>query len=235
MLQSGEFLRLEWPRLARREIELKRTITNAANFFDVVSDLFEHFSDLPIASFVQRDLQPGIVGFFDHANPCRRGAHPLVRIALFGNRYARAQAPELVFRRHSRNLHEISFGNVRGRLHQFVRECTVIGEQQQALAVEIETSDGIQTDLAANQVHHRGPTFGIGDGGYVSSRLVEGDVLVALGALKQLSIHADRVCFGIGLGAELSNNVPVYAHQSGLDEFFGFAARGNTCRSHDLL
>jgi hypothetical protein len=124
---------------------------------------------------------------------------------------------------------------MRRRLHQFVSESAVVGEQQQAFTVEIETPDGIEAGLALDEVHHRRSAFGIGDGGYISSRLVEGDVLVALGALKQLTVYADGICFGIGLGAELSDSGSVYAHQSGLDKFFCFAARSNTCRSHDLL
>jgi hypothetical protein len=85
VLQSRDLLWLECSRFARRQIELKWTVTHTPNLFDVMSDLFKHFSDLPIASFVERDLQPGIVGFLDHANFCRSGAHALIRIALFGN------------------------------------------------------------------------------------------------------------------------------------------------------
>jgi hypothetical protein len=127
----------------------------------VVPNLFEHFSDLPIASLIKGYFKPGILGFFYYADFCPGGAYALVGIALFGNRYPRSQAPELIFRRLSRNFHQICLGNMRGRLHQLVRKSAVVGEQQQSLTVEVETTDRVEAGLAANQVHHRGPAFGI--------------------------------------------------------------------------
>jgi hypothetical protein len=58
---------------------------------------------------------------------------------------------------------------------------------------------------------------------------------VALCSLKQLAIYADGVGFRISFAAEFGNNIPVYAHQSGLDEFFCFAAGRDTGCRHDLL
>jgi hypothetical protein len=127
----------------------------------VVPNLFEHFSDLPIAALIKRYFKPGILGFLYYANLSSGGAHAFVGIALFGNRYPRSQAPELLFGRLSRNFHQICLGNMRGRLHQLVRKIAVVGEQQQSLAVEVEAADRVEPSLAANQVHHCGPAFGI--------------------------------------------------------------------------
>jgi hypothetical protein len=124
-------------------------------------NLLEHFSDLPIASLIKRYFKPRVFSFFYYANFCPGGTYALVRIALFGNRYPRSQAPELLFGRLSRYLHQICLGNVRSGLHQLVRKSAVVGEQQQSLAVEVEATDRVEPGLAANQVHHCGPAFGI--------------------------------------------------------------------------
>jgi hypothetical protein len=55
----------------------------------------------------------------------------------------------LILSRLSRDLYEISLGDMRGRFHQLVRQVAIIGQQQQAFTVEVETSDRIQPRLAA--------------------------------------------------------------------------------------
>jgi len=80
-------------------------------------DFLEHFSDLSVAAFMQRDLEPGILGLFDHSYLCGGGFHSVFRIALLGNRDSGAQPSKLIFRRLSGNFHQIRLGNVRGGLH----------------------------------------------------------------------------------------------------------------------
>jgi len=102
-----------------------------------MSDLLEHLADLPIASFMQRDLEPGIVSFLDHTNLRRCCAHALFRITFFRNGDSRTQAAKLLFFWLTGDFHQVGLGNVRRRLRQLVCQITVIREQQQAFAVEI--------------------------------------------------------------------------------------------------
>jgi hypothetical protein len=46
-------------------IQLKISVANALDFLDVVSDLFEHASNLAILAFDQSNFVPGIIGFAD--------------------------------------------------------------------------------------------------------------------------------------------------------------------------
>jgi hypothetical protein len=50
-----------------------------------MSDFFEHFADLAVASLVKCDLKPRIIGLFDDPNLCRSGAHAVIWIAFFGD------------------------------------------------------------------------------------------------------------------------------------------------------
>jgi len=101
----------------------------------------------------------------------------------------------------SGNFNEVSLGNIRGSLHQLVGQGPVVGEQQQPLAVVVETTDGIQPSLAAHELHYCRATLRIGDSGDVSSGLVEGDVFVPLGAFQKLIVDTDRIDVGIGFAA----------------------------------
>jgi hypothetical protein len=51
----------------------------------MMSNFFEHFSDLSVAAFVQCHFQPWIVSFLDYSYLRWRGSHATVWIALFGN------------------------------------------------------------------------------------------------------------------------------------------------------
>ena len=109
-------------------------------------------------------------------------AYAGLRIALLGDRDPRAEAAKLLLVRLAGNLDQVGLGNVRGGLHQLVRQHSIIREQQQAFAVEVETSDGVKASVAVHELHYRGPALGIRYSGYVSLGLVEGDILMTLGA-----------------------------------------------------
>ena len=76
---------------------------------------------------------------------------------------------------------------------------SIIREQQQAFAVVVETTDGIQTRLAVYELHYSRPALGIRDSRDVSSRLIQGDIFVTLGPLQKLVVDADRIDLWIGL------------------------------------
>jgi hypothetical protein len=103
----------------------------------MMSDLFEHFSNLSISSFMQSHFQPGIVSFLDDSYLRRRSSDATVWVALFGNGDSGAQTPKLIFSRLPRNFYQIGLGNVRGRFHQLVCQIAIVGQQQQAFAVEV--------------------------------------------------------------------------------------------------
>ena len=71
----------------------------------------------------------------------RSGAHAAP--ALFGDGDAEAKLFELGFVGSSRNFDHIGFRHVRRGLHQRIGERAIIGEQQQAFAGPVESSDGI--------------------------------------------------------------------------------------------
>ena len=65
--------------------------------------------------------------------------------------------------------------------------------------------------------------------------LVEDEVAQPLGALQQLAVDADVVAAGVGLGAQLGDDLAVDLHAALLDHLLGVAAAGNSGCGQDLL
>ena len=90
----------------------------------MMSDLFEHFPDLPIASFMQSHFQPGIVTLPDKTN--FRGSGPHAASTLFCNGNPLAKFLQLRIVGLTGNFHDISLRHIRCRFHECVGECPVI-------------------------------------------------------------------------------------------------------------
>src|SRR5271170_1304978 len=71
-IKRHHFAQRQLAKLTRRDVETQCTVANAANLFDVMSDLFEHLSDLTIAAFDQRKFIPGVVATANEFNLRRR-------------------------------------------------------------------------------------------------------------------------------------------------------------------
>src|ERR1700744_5956777 len=71
-IERHDFAGFEFAKLTGRNIEPEGPVTDAADFFDMVADLFEHFSDLPISAFSESELVPGIVAAANELDLSRR-------------------------------------------------------------------------------------------------------------------------------------------------------------------
>ena len=59
--QLFDFSKAQTAKLPGRDIERERSVTYALDLLHVVADFFEHFAELPVLTFSQRDLVPGIL------------------------------------------------------------------------------------------------------------------------------------------------------------------------------
>ena len=112
----------------------------------------------------------------------------------------------------------------------------VAGEQQQALAVIIEASHGIDALLdAAQQVHHGLAALGIAHRGDAFGGLVERQIDHALGIMQQAAIHFDVIAIQIGLAPELGDRRAINKNAPLQNELLGFAARGHSGAGKNFL
>src|ERR1022692_433860 len=103
--QTVNFLQGQGTELPGWNVERERAIADALDFFHVVSDLFKHAPDLPVAALDQSNFVPGIVRFFNQTNACRRGPHPPPIVGSYGN--TAAQLLQRFVARNSSNFHHV--------------------------------------------------------------------------------------------------------------------------------
>src|ERR1700743_379270 len=60
-------------------------------------------------------------------------------------------------------FHEMGFRNVRAGLGEFLRQCSVVGHQEEAFAGVVEPADRIEAcGDPLDEIHHGGTAFGVG-------------------------------------------------------------------------
>jgi hypothetical protein len=234
--EQFEFLGIEFAEISGLLIEDQGAVTYAANLFDEMADLLEHFAQFAVAAFNENDFVPGVVALADLANAGWRGAD-LRRsglAALDGN--AAAESIELVLSGNPGNLDEVSLLHACGGAGEAVGELAVVGHQQQAFAHVVEAADRVEA-LAhlVKELHDRGAAFRVLDGGDEALGLVQDEVAKALGALQELAVDADVVAAGVSFGAQLSNDLAVDLDSALLDKLLGFAAAGYAGLGEDFL
>ena len=114
------------------------------------------------------------------------------------------------------------------------RQPAVIGQQQQALGVEIEPADRDQPRQAFRQiVEHRRPPFGVGMGGHQAARLVIHEQPRALARRQRLAVDGDDVVGG-DVERRRIDDAAVDGDAALHDPFLGIAARGEAGARHHL-
>ncbi len=111
-------------------------------------------------------------------------------------------------------------------------EIAVVGEEQHACCVAVETPHGVDALIACtfHEVEHCGAAIGVVAGGHAVFRLVEQHIAFALEGYDLLVVfHNIGVC---DFGSEFGYDLSVDLHQSLLDEFVGFAARAYAGVAH---
>ena len=136
-----------------------------------------------------------------------------------------AQRGEVAGRDRAAHLDVIGLGHVAARGEQPGGQLAVVGEQEDALAVEVEAADRGDLDRQVAQVvHHRRAAAVVGDRGDAALGLVEQDVEVGLG-VDALAVDRDPVGVGVDLGAELADDLAVDRDPARDDELLGLAPR----------
>ena len=93
------------------------------------------------------------------------------------------------------------------RVQQPVRELAVVGHEQRALDVPVESSDGIESRVdVTDQLGDDGTTARIAHGRHVTGRLVQQQIVLGLGARQQPAVDGNDVALGIRQRAELAGD-----------------------------
>ena len=118
---------------------------------------------------------------------------------------------------------------------QLGREVAVVGEQEDAGGVAVESSHGVDALVTGSldNIHDGQTAVGVIAGGDAVLGLVEKDVALSF-QCHYLVIILDGVVVG-NLGAEFCNDLTVDLYEALLDKLVGFAARADTGIGHKLV
>ena len=118
-----------------------------------------------------------------------------------------------------------------------LRKGTIVGHQQQTLAVLIQSSHRVQTGGdVADQVHHGLAAQFIAGGGHIATGLVQRQIiqLLVLLDVDALVIHMEHVTVGVHFVAHL-DRVAVHLDAALGNDLLGGAAGAQTLLGHNLL
>ncbi len=225
----GEHAALDQLHLALGQVEqLERAERDADQAADLEAERAEDLADLAVLAFAKADGQPGVGalegvdGGLDRAVLHALDLDALLQLVEIGLRDAAACA------------HPVAAQPAGFREFEMAGQLAVVGQQQQALGVEVEPADGDDArQLRRQLVEDGGAAFGVGVGGDEAARLVVAPEAQRLGHGQGLAVDQDLVArpdVERGCGQQRA----VDADAAFGDPTFGLAARAEPGAGHDL-
>lgn len=192
----------------------------------------EHTPDLSIPAFVDGNVHDCDV---------------LIRVVIYEFHIGRGGHP--VFQKHALTKvgrrkcgHFASYdGAVRlldlvARVRQLLGERAVVGEEEQAGGIRVQSTDRIDALLhTLNEVHHRVRRVAILRGRHVAEGLIQDQVDVVGEGLDSLSINTHVVDLGIRLRPGLRDLPAINRYASGRDQVLAGSTRGDSRAGEQLL
>ena len=131
----------------------------------------------------------------------------------------------------------VTLRNFVARMRESIGELAIVGENEQARGIEIQSTDAIQARLLRmiDKINRARTTFGIAVGAHRATRLEEHHIEVLLGAFERLSIDKNRVALSINPRGQHVNDVSIHRDCAAENELFALASRRYTCFGEDLL
>jgi hypothetical protein len=217
---------------------LKRFVFEEANrhppqFEDRVANRVEHAADLLVASFKKGDTVPGVGGaLFDQFDLGRSGAgtfedDPPLKLE------------DLLMAGLALDLDLIDLGDTFRSVGDQLGKVPIVGEEEEAFALEIETTDGVDLiPKGTQEIDDERALAGIGSTAEESLRLVEKEIDLLLPfepRIDEFAVHLDMVALGVDLRAELGHHLAIDCHGASDDPLLRFAAGGEASGGDNLL
>ena len=115
-----------------------------------------------------------------------------------------------------------------------IRQFTVIGHQNQTLAVQVKPANRKKRFRDADQVIDRRSGMGFVNVGEVTFGLVQGDINPLGGYSQQFAVNADGIFGRVGFITEM-NDLSIDFHPTCFNEFLAGTSRANARECHDFL
>jgi hypothetical protein len=199
---------------------------------DRMADGFAHPTHLAIAAFADADQDYRLVVAREGGSrpDVRRRRAPAVE------HDAVREPVEDARLRHAAHAGFVEAFDAMPRVRQARRQLAVVGQQQQAFRVVVESPDRIDALAdAAQQIHDGRPALRIDHRGHESARLVEQQIAERLAHGDAAAVDADVVPIGIGFRAELAHHGAVHADTALAHQVFRRASRADAGGGENFL
>ena len=220
------------PRARRQAGQADAADADAREAIDGVADGGQHSPHLPVA--------PLIYGQFDFRRPFalltfRRAEGADDSHSLGGGRravvqgHAARQTAQVVGIGDARDRGAVGLGDVVARVGQSVQELAVIGQENQSIAVGIETAHGAQQGLVlkVHQVGDDARGVDVGAGADDSARLVQGNIIPLFGLDDGAAVERHLVRLRVNLRTQLGHDLAVHPHPPLLNQGLARATRAD--------
>jgi hypothetical protein len=233
VLQRRHLFRRQVPPFTRSELAIaERSDLRPPQLAHGMSDSVQHAAHLPIAALANGHEQDP----FTIVRPLVEQDHLRWLRPAPVKRDSAAQPIDRIAIGHSGDVRFVRAFDPVPRVREHGGEIAVVGEQEESLGVEVETSDRVDVLAnAADEIHDRASPLRIGARGHVSRRLVQQDVAQALGPLDAPSVHADVIARRIGFRAHLEDRRAIHRHTAFGNQPFGRAPRRDARVRKDFL
>jgi len=154
----------------------------------------------------------------------------------FGQAYAAAELAIHFASRLACHQYTVCLWNAIARMGQPVGHFPVIGYKDQAVAVEIQATDGKQmfVTLRGDKIDHSGTASRIAVGRHHPNRLVY-SVIDSPGSGQRRTVYADLVPGWVDSGAQLRHHAAIHLHPAGHDQLLALPPTSDTGRCQDFL
>lgn len=229
-MEAGNFLARQVAGLTGLEGgEFEKTDADALEFLNEETEVLEHHADLVLASFGELYLVPGVGRAREDLESGGLGTDP-------EKGDAGAELLDLFFRQSAIGLDDVGFDDIGAFVHDGIGEVAIIGKQQEAFGVIIETADGVNALLDALEVvGDGGAALGVAHGGDDAVGLVHGEVEEMAGRVEEFAVDLDVIGGEVGFGAESGDGLAIDANAALEDHFLGVAAAGDAGLGDDFL
>ena len=197
---------------------------------DLVADSREKSSDLPVFALCQFHFQ-------------KTAASLSLDSASTANSKAAVREVEPLFEllnclrfRDSGDLKSIGADHAEPRMHQLVREFTVIRDQQEPFAALVESANGEQSRAVVkrDELNSQRPSAGIAIRTDITDWLIDEEIPLSLGS-QDFSIEADFLILRIDPRPKLRDVDAVDRDSAGLDKLLAGASRSQPGRGQEPL
>lgn len=197
IIETLDFLWSELAEFAGPEAaELQRTDGGSCEASHMVAELGKHAADLAIHALVEGEFEKGVGG------AASEDADPAWGSSALGEMDAGHELLEVFGRDAAGDVGLVSLGDAVAGMSELRGEVAVVGQDEEALGVGIEASDGVDALVnAGEEVEDGEAAVGVGRGGEVAEGLIEKEVGDAFG-LDASAVDADVIASQGGLVAD---------------------------------